>query len=92
MNEVRFIQKIGQVSMETLVETAAKQGFALAGSPTIISGVPAQLMIRVGPDAEWPEYVMVQKTGQLRIEHQITDLLREGWQVSLAVQEPLKLL
>lgn len=81
MNEVRFIQKIGQVPMSELVENAAKQGFVLVGSPTAVAGTPAQLMIHTGAACSEPEYKIVQKTGQLRIEHQIADMLREGWQI-----------
>ena len=81
MNEVRFIQKIGQVPMAHLVENAAKLGFVLVGSPTLISNVPAQLMIQADKPATAPEYVLVEKTGQLKLSDQVEQLLDEGWQI-----------
>ena len=81
MNEVRFIQKIGQVPMASLVENAAKLGFVLAGSPTLVSNVPAQLMIQADKPALEPEYRIVEKTGQLKLSEQVEALLDEGWQI-----------
>lgn len=81
MSAVQLIQKIGQVPFSTLVEHAAAQGFVLAGSPTLISNVVAQLMIHTGHVAKAPEYMMVEKTGQLKLSHQVADLLDEGWEI-----------
>ena len=81
MNEVRFIQKIGQVPMAELVENAARLGFVLAGSPTLVSNVPAQLMIQADKPAVKPEYVLVEKTGQLKLSDQVEALLDQGWEI-----------
>lgn len=81
MNEVRFIQKIGQVPMAELVENAAKLGFVLAGSPTLVSNVPAQLMIQADKPASNPEYILVEKTGQLKLSTQVEQLLDQGWEI-----------
>lgn len=82
MNEnIRVIQKIGQVPMHELVENAAKLGFALVGSPTLVSGTPAQLMIRTGKVATEPQYRLVSKTGEDTMVHQIDQMLQRGWSV-----------
>jgi len=82
MNEnIRVIQKIGQVPMHELVENAAKLGFALVGSPTLVSGTPAQLMIRTGKVASAPQYRLVSKTGEDTMVHQIDQMLQRGWSV-----------
>lgn len=81
MNTVRLIQKVGQVSLSTLVENAATRGFELVGSPTLVSNVPVQLMIHTGVQASKPEYMIIETFGQDRLPERISEFLDKGWRI-----------
>lgn len=81
MTQVRYVQKVGQTPLTELVESWARQGFALAGSPTMVGGTPAQLMVYVGNEAKAPEYAMVEKIAEEKMSVRIARLLDEGWTI-----------